>query len=65
MARVEFKFSKDFPHGNRTKEGKPVIDKKGSARLVTEKAAKFLERNKYGAPTGKKENKEAAGRDTK
>jgi len=55
MSRVKFKFSKNFPHGNKN------VDKKGSTRLVTAKHAEWLEANGF----GNKENKEADKRETK
>jgi len=59
MARVKFKFSKNYVHGNKT------VDKKGSTRLVTARAAKFLEANKFGTIAEAKEDKDADKRDTK
>ncbi|HUX56217.1 MAG TPA: hypothetical protein VMV77_04540 [Bacteroidales bacterium] len=59
----QFKFSKDFVHGNKK------VDKKGSTRTVTSRHAAFLETNKFGSIVGdapaKKENKGAENRDTK
>lgn len=63
MARKNFKFSKDFVHGNKK------VDKKGSTRTVTGRHAAFLEANKFGSIVGdapeKKEDKEAEKRNTK
>lgn len=62
MALVKFRFSKDFPHG----ESKNA-DRKGSVRMVTERAAKYLKANGFGDLVEKevKEDKEAEARETK
>jgi len=58
MARVNFKFKKDFIHGNK------AVDKKGSSRLVTRKFAEWAKENGFG-DFEEKEDKKAKDRETK
>jgi len=58
MARVNFKFKKDFIHGNK------AVDKKGSSRLVTHRFAEWAKANGFGE-FDVKEDKKAKDRETK